>query len=71
MGEAGRRVVGHAGRPAAPAGSVPGVGRRYAATTRAVTLIPTVVVAVPAADPGAMRLTVVLAMTALTLWSGI
>ena len=48
---------------------VPGVGRRYAATTRVATLIPTMVVAFVAADPGAMRLTVSALMAIFTLWS--
>lgn len=63
---AGRRPVVRFGREV-----VPGVGRRYASTTRAITVIPTVVVAVLAADPGAMRLTVSVLMLIFTLWSGI
>lgn len=55
--------------PAATGDSVPGVGRRYAATTRVATLIPTVVVAITAADPGSMRLIVSGLMIVFTLWS--
>lgn len=49
--------------------SVPGVGRRYAATTRVVTLVPTVIVAIAAPGPGAMRLVVSGLMVIFTLWS--
>ncbi|HEY5877315.1 MAG TPA: hypothetical protein VIU11_00295 [Nakamurella sp.] len=34
-------------------------------------LIPPVIVAISAADPGVMRLVLVIVMTALTLWSGL
>lgn len=69
MGWAGR-AAGDDRAAESTGGSVPGVGRRYAATTRAVTVIPTVIVAVLAADPGVMRLAVAVVMTIITLWSG-
>ncbi len=47
------------------------MGRRYAATTRVVTLVPTVTVAIAAADPGAMRLVVSGLMVIFTLWSAV
>lgn len=71
MGWGRGRFPGSGAARLARAEPVPGVGRRYAATTRACTVIPTIVVAVLAADPGGMRLTVAVAMGGLTLWSGI